>query len=657
MVEGQLRTFRSCVVKGGMLFVACALACIVIALVEGKDFNSDLRNYHLYGPWALLHLRYGVDFMAGGPQGYLNPLGYLPLYWMVTSGMDDRLAVALLATLHAFCPYLTCLIANRLFADEAPIARRLLVAASATLALLSPLFWGLVGNTFVDPMVTALLLASLYACLRAADGIRGQWLLSGLLFGIGLALKLTLLLFVPAMAAAILIGLHWRRPLGAAWWALGAASGAMLAGGASAVALYQAYGSPTFPLFNTIFRSSLVTTAATSAHERFIPDSAWEFVLRPLRMLDMHSMVYVENSTPDARFLVLFVLAAPAIAWLVGRRLMGRALRSVPAVGQGSGARAHWQFWGFCLIGWTCWLLASGNGRYGLVLFMLVGPAIVVLLRSLLPTRLIYGLVLVVVVQGYLLLTSFEHRWTKSDWLGTWMEVEASPVDRSAHGYILSDVNPNSLVFPFLDSASGYFAIASQMPQTKLPSVEHRLEDFKQRWHGRLRFLMQVDRQAPGQLSRHKVELLALHGLRPEHVSTKDCSVISVRGDHSGRPGSYQTLLSCALVAIPPDLGLQARQREMQDVFDRVASTCRLWFPAGSDSPPLPRAAGWERRYDPTDVILFTWKGEVMLSRGDFGPFDIRLGSIEDWASGRAKKPDCRPLPRHYASDGVSFLK
>jgi hypothetical protein len=507
-------------------------------------------------------------------------------------------------------------------------------------------------------MVTALLLASLYTCLRAADGMRGQWLLSGLLFGIGLALKLTLLLFVPAMAVAILVGLQWRRPLGAAWWALGAAGGATLAGGASALALYQAYGSPTFPLFNVIFRSDLATTVATSAHDRFIPGSAWEFVLRPLRMLDVHSTVYVENSSPDARFLMLFVLAVCAIAWLVARRFMRRPSQPAPANRRGLGSRTLWQFWAFFLIGWTCWLLASGNGRYGLVLFMLVGPAVVVLLRSLLSTKFaIYGLMLLAVVQGYLLLTSLDQRWTKTDWLGTWMEVEATPVDRSAHGYILNEVNTNSLVFPFLDDASGYFAIAGQMPQSKLPAVARRLDEFKQRWHGRLRVLVAISQRAPDHFPRHKVDLLALYGLRPERISTKDCSIISVRGDHSGQSQSYQKLLSCALVTAPPDRGVQTRQREMQDLFDRVASTCRLWFPAGSDNAPLPRAAGWERRYDATDVTLFTWKGEVMLSRGDFGPFDIRLGSIEDWASGRAKKPDCRPLPRHYASDGVSFLK
>jgi hypothetical protein len=645
--------------KPALLFAACVLACVAIALVEGKDFNWDFRNYHLYGPWALLHQRYDMDFMAGGPQGYLNPLGYLPLYLMATGGVDDRLAVTLLAAIHALCPFFTCLIANRLFASATTIVRYWLVAASGLLAMLAPVFWGLVGNTFIDPFVTALLLASLHACMRAADGSRGQWLASGLLFGLGLALKLTLLLFAPAMAIAVLVGLRWKRWTGAVWWALGAAAGALLAGGVSALALYRAYGSPTFPIFNAIFRSPLAATSATSAHERFIPDSAWEFLLRPLRMLDAHSMVYIENSAPEARLLVLFALLAAAAAWLFGRRVARRGQAGAGVLPRSGDLRAWWQFWGFFLAGWTCWLLGSGNGRYGLPLFLLAGPAIVALFRLLLPARFIaHAVLLLAAAQGFLLLSSFEHRWTQADWSGRWIEVDAPPVDRRAHGYILVDTNTNSAVFPFLDAGSGYFAIAGQMPQSALPALATRLDTFKQRWHGRLRLLYGVGERTPGRIPRPEIELLGLHGLRPaDPGTTRDCSVIEARGDRSGRYLSYQRLLSCPLVAIPPDDAVRERQREFGKLFDRVAATCRLWFPAGSDNPPLPRAAGWERRYDPTDVTLFTLKGEVLLSRGDFGPFDVRLGSIEDWNAGRARKPDCRPLPRHYASDGVSFLR
>lgn len=632
------------------IFVVCAIACIAIALIEGKDFNWDLRNYHVYGPWALLTHRYGIDWMGGGPQGYLNPIAHIPLWLMIQAGLDDRVIASLLAVMHAGCLYFICLIANRLFSHHASRVRHMLIAASAVIALLSPIFLGLTGSTFTDPMVTCLMLASMHFALAETQPARGRTTWSGLLYGAAVGLKLTNLVFAPAIFAAMLLG-ALRSPITrAARWVAAFGAGLIMACGASAWALYRAYGSPTFPWFNSVFRSTLAASVGNS-HDRFVPHSLWDAALWPLRLLDAHSWVYIENSAPDVRFLVLTILLLATGVQVIHRRCISatRSTTNLP-ISPAQRVAAVAQFWIFFGIAWICWLLVSGNGRYGLVLFLLLGPAIVLLACSLWSGSALALVVTVVIgIQGYLVLTSYPHRWTPTDWSGSFTEVATDAVDREPNGYVLVDTNSNSLAFPSLNPDSAYFAIDGQMANMWLPAVADRFDAFKNRWEGRMRLLYAVTDTVPATTPNATSKLLALHGLRLVETSTDHCSRVLIRANRSDPSlASRANLLSCPLATTTLDIGLQREQRRMHAIFNRVAERCRVWFPAGEDNPPMPRTAGWQRRYNGTDVVLFSWDERLFLSRGDFGPFDVFLGTTTQWTSPNTPSVDCRPLPRHY---------
>ena len=56
-----------------------ALILFVLALADqgvqyGQTANWDLRNYHLYGPWAWVTGRLDVDVAPANIQGFFNPL-------------------------------------------------------------------------------------------------------------------------------------------------------------------------------------------------------------------------------------------------------------------------------------------------------------------------------------------------------------------------------------------------------------------------------------------------------------------------------------------------------------------------------------------------------------------------------------------------------
>src|SRR5262245_56703096 len=92
---------------------------------------------------------------------------------------------------------------------------------------------------------------------------------------------------------------------------------------------------------------------------RFLPDTWWEALLRPLAMAAPDGNTYVEIMAPDARFLFAILLAALLIF-----------LRR-----KGAGAtRGTWVLLLLVAVSFVPWLATTGNGRYFVPMLLLVGP-------------------------------------------------------------------------------------------------------------------------------------------------------------------------------------------------------------------------------------------------------------------------------------------
>ena len=62
--------------KGVFWIVAALLAVgieIIAAILSGGDASWDMRNYHLCGPFALLHKNFGTDIAPAHMQTFLSP--------------------------------------------------------------------------------------------------------------------------------------------------------------------------------------------------------------------------------------------------------------------------------------------------------------------------------------------------------------------------------------------------------------------------------------------------------------------------------------------------------------------------------------------------------------------------------------------------------
>ena len=189
-----------------------------------------------------------------------------------------------------------------------------------------------------------------------------RYAVAGLLIGAAVGLKLTNMIFFIGAGASLLFA---ARPLAAlAYFAAGGAIGALGTGGAWSWMLWQEFGNPVFPFYNTVFHSPEAPEEAI-ADLRFMPHGLLDAAAYPFYWL-VGNHRSSEWAFRDPRFAILFVvLAANAGASLLFRiRIF---------------TRRDMQFLLFFLVAYGMWLFAFSIHRYAIVLELLAAPLIVLL--------------------------------------------------------------------------------------------------------------------------------------------------------------------------------------------------------------------------------------------------------------------------------------
>ena len=148
-----------------LVFSIPAALCAGWTIFAGKDVNWDLLNYHYYAPFALLAGRLEQDFFAASAQSYLNPVGYLPFYLMVSAGWHSVAVSMALAAAHSLCIGFLYLISWKLLAHRGTRQRILLSCLAAALGGATAVYWATVGTSFLDPLLAVPMLAGLLLLL------------------------------------------------------------------------------------------------------------------------------------------------------------------------------------------------------------------------------------------------------------------------------------------------------------------------------------------------------------------------------------------------------------------------------------------------------------------------------------------------------------
>lgn len=628
-----------------LCFVAATVAW---TLLVGKEMNFDQLSYHFYLPYQLLDQRLGRDFMAANAQSYLNPLAYAPFFLMVTHGWHSLLITAVLASFHALNVVLAYFVGREVTAGREN--SRALAALGASLAFVSPVFLVEAGTSFIDVSTAAPVMAAILLILRSANDatfLRRRIFLAGVLLGIASGLKLSNLVFGLPCALMLPLLHPSARQLLLTWLLLaaGALLGFVLAHGYWSWELWKEFGNPFVPFFNGFFQSADFP-ATGAGHERFIPNSLLEALLLPFRMLQLRSWIYIESVSPDIRFaLFTIALSIAAVAIAIRRRSAGglRLALQNKAVA----------ILVFFVISFVCWIWTSGNGRYGLIVSLMCGPALVLTCMALVRNqKWLLGVLSIIVVAQALHLSNGDLRWNQQKaWTAQWFNTDVPErLAREPYLYVSVGGASNSYIIPFLAEGSAFTNPIGQTSVDLKGPGGSRLKSLLSRYSGRIR-VMAMD-QADGELEEPTANWLAgtdtLVARLGYAIDATDCDRISSDGrafesgqDFDVSGPAQRWLRTCRLV--PRPFVLEKERVRAAAVAARIVSWCpRLFKPAYTVMEKFPH--GWFASYPATDMMLLIREDGVVLAAQTRTTADLYLGTIEDWDKDK-ERPDCSNLP------------
>ena len=622
-----------------LVFGLPAILCAAWALHAGKDVNWDLLNYHYYLPFQLLGGRIEQDFFAASAQSYLNPVGYLPFYLMVSSGWHSVLVAIVLAVAHSLSIGLLYLIARKLFAHLPPAGQTEFSLLATALGVASGVYWMTVGGSFLDPLLVPPMLAALLLLLQDAPRAGRRAAFAGVLFGVAAALKYSNAVYA---LAALPLAIAMR---GGFAYLFGAAAAVAVLAGPWLMLMAREFGNPVFPLFNGWFRSPHALEF-NMLNDRFVLRDIGALLAFPFRMAALGPRIYAENFAPDLRFAAL-LLTLPGLAVLAIRQ---SALAAAALRGPG------WRVLAFFGAAMALWLASSANARYGLIVLLLAGVCLARCVELLLPARAArVTLALLLIVQVGIGIVASPPRWfIAAEWSGRWLPYEVPErALREPALYLTVEILPMAVVAPLLHPSSSFVNVRGQH---SLPSDSPRLKELLERHRGRVRTLGRYLELADGRPTEAQVRAydarLLRFGLR---VDTEDCFAIPWRPDDgdplsgfanwlAGGRKSVEPLsvVSCGLLGTTRDPADIERERRISALFDRIEKACpRLFRGQKAVTEPL-GSSGWSRNYTGLDARLEALAGRAVLHHYRVDRH-VDLGPLSDWERGEALLPEqCR---------------
>lgn len=540
----------------GWVLVGVPLLLGRASVLLGQDTNWDLRNYHLYGPYALLTGRLGKDLAPAMMQSYFNPLLDVPYYLLAMHG-PPRLAAFVMGAWQGLVFVALVGIAHEVLPPMKPdVARRDRLAVLLALAgVAASGFLSLLGNTMGDNTTAVLVLAALYGVLRAlGTGRRGDgrlewgWLLAaGAVMGAAVGLKLTNVIYAVALAAALFaLPIAWlARARAEVVFALGGLIGTLATGGFWWLRMWRTFRNPFFPLFNGIFKSPMMDGESIGA-TRYHAQNHWEKVIWPL-VTAADPKRLGELAIWQIVWPVLFVLV---VAW--GCRALYTSVR--PRADEPSLAPAARIVIAFLIVAYLAWMLEFNIYRYAIAMSLVAPLGIWLLFARLVhPSalrRAATGTLIACAIVGLAGFTT----WGQAPWAATSFRVDP-PIafDDPSHTTIIlaGEDAPYGFVVTLLPAELSFVSIGRRFSES--PAYNQRLWQIVTTRGGPVYALIGAAQERPGDtrdrtmpnrgFGMHESVELQRHGLALERES---CAV------HSAYIGAMAFPFQLCRLVVPP---------------------------------------------------------------------------------------------------------
>jgi hypothetical protein len=431
----------------------------LLALILGQDANWDLRNYHLYNPFAWLHNRIDFDMVPAQVANFYNPLLHIPFYWAVMA-FPPMLTGFLLGAVQGLNFPILVGIARCVMDEERehPPWQYLL---AAFIGLLGAGTLAELGTTFGDNLISIPLLCSLWIVLARYRQLLTDRTIkpilivvaAGLLTGLAPGLKQPSAVFAVGWCAGLLAlpVAFGRRIMLAFCFGIGVLMGIAITGGFWMYELWVHYGNPLFPYFNDFFRSPM----GAVAHYRdthYLPPSLLEAIFLPF-LIVINPFRVGEIAFRDLRF-VFFIFALILTAVF--------ALRKSAAISQPSLTGRRGFFLLTAIVGsYLVWLQLFAIYRYLLPLEMLA-PLAIWFLVDRFPIRLPTRQTAISACLILWLVTIKPGNWGRVNWSSDYFGVQPPSLSDPANTMVLmTGVEPYSYVIPFFPKPVRFVRIES----------------------------------------------------------------------------------------------------------------------------------------------------------------------------------------------------
>lgn len=422
-----------------LIFLLFPLLLGAGAVYLGKDISWDLRNYHYYNPYSLLHWRYEFDAVPAQLQSFFNPLLDLPFYLLITY-CPDWLVAFLVGAFHGLTFPLVFLLVWALTEGLNQRGRVAISGVCAALACLGPGFLSELGSFHHDNTTALLILTALILLVVAIQNpakIRKHLVLAGLAVGLAVGLKLPNGVYAIGMILGLLVvpGSIQARSSKIVVFALAAAAGYLIVMGPWMYFLWDQTGNPLFPMFNRWFASTAIShEISVSAGGEVAKMSILEYLTSALSLGESRRSSTVRFT--EYRFAGLWICALAFVLTGAVRRFRGLRFNSVLSEGAFPLAAGNFLLV-FFLAAYTVWIYRSGFYRFVIALEVLVPVCILILLVRLgMPKKLLWGLASAVAI--FLFIITQPLYWGRTDFSsGRYFEVDSSVLSGTENALVI----------------------------------------------------------------------------------------------------------------------------------------------------------------------------------------------------------------------------
>jgi hypothetical protein len=427
----------------GILFIISLISGGLISLALGTDCNWDLRNYHLYAPYAWQNDRLFFDIAPAQLQSFFNPFFHFPVYALFFGLMDWPHIFAFIMGLPAgLLGFLVLRIAwhhATSFYGPAPAAY-IAAAIAGVMGMTGAAVLPGVGNSMGDVAITVpLAFAYLLVLREALRRDAGEWqmrllplVLAGFAAGLAGGLKLTVVPFAAAIGLMILLVLGFRAAAAAG---TAMAVGFLAAFGPFAWEMWLATGNPLYPFYNNIFRVPDIPPLPFN-DERFLPRSLLQAIFYPFWWLRTNSGLVGEVPMRDPR------VALGYLSWVALVVMMFRG--AAP-----SARRSVWLALGVAALSYAGWAGLFGIYRYAVQLEVLSVILVLLALATAWGLRAAPALTCFAVAAVFAISYTIHPNWGRCAYAAHILETDPIPIPAGALAVTL-DESPLGYLVPLL---------------------------------------------------------------------------------------------------------------------------------------------------------------------------------------------------------------